>query len=52
MKETNTKDKGVVALVDEWENVTDMRLTLDGYHWDNERKMCSRNAMRKQGMVF
>lgn len=32
------EDKGVVALVDEWENVTDMRLTLDGYHWDNETK--------------
>ena len=51
-KKRTQKDKGVVALVDEWENVTDMRLTLDGYHWDNERKMCSRNAMRKQGMVF
>ena len=25
-------------MVDEWENVTDMRLTLDGYHWDNETK--------------
>lgn len=28
----------MVALVDEWENVTDMRLTLDGYHRDNETK--------------
>lgn len=32
------EDKGVVALVDEWENVTDMRLTLDGYHRNNETK--------------
>lgn len=32
------EDKGVVALVDEWKNITDMRLTLDGYHRNNETK--------------
>lgn len=40
------EDKGVVALVDEWENVTYMRLTLDGYHWDNETKDVFKKQIR------
>ena len=39
------EDKGVVALVDEWENVTYM-LTLDGYHWDNETKDVFKKQIR------